>query len=98
MGYVSEWESQIDEKNYSFTHEKTKGKHVLTVNGDPTVLKASAKSVLLGFDEPFMLDGKEARLVFRGRIPDIVIDGKYLQSGKTYMRAPVWAYIFSFSV
>ena len=95
MGKVSQWESQIDGLTYAFEHEKIKGKHMLTVNGNPMEIKGGFNSGLLGFDEPFMLDGREARLVIEGKKPDIVINGVYLQSGKQHRPRPAWVIAFA---
>ncbi|MCL2547504.1 MAG: hypothetical protein FWE06_10055 [Oscillospiraceae bacterium] len=90
-----EWVSQIDGKDYSFSYEKVKGKHVLTANGVPIEVKASFWSMILGFDEGFMLDGKEARLVVESKEPDVVIDGQYVRSGKVYVKRPAWVLVFA---
>ena len=91
---ITEWESSIDGKDYKFAYQKVKGRHILEFNGEKVTLKGGAKSFFLGFDEPFNLDGKEARLVINSKKPDIVVDGVLLQSGETYVPAPVWSVVF----
>lgn len=90
-----EWENQVDGKNYAFSYQKVKGKHVLTINGTPTEIKSGFKSSMLGFDEKFMLDGKEAQLVINNKVPDIAVDGVFLKSGKKYVPSPAWVVVFS---
>jgi len=88
------WESQIDGKTYVFSYEKLWGKHILTINGTPTVLNDSFMSAILGFDEPFILGDKEARLVLGKGQADIVVDGIHLQSGNPYRKRPTWVVTF----
>ena len=95
MGKITKWESQIDGTNYTFLHEKVKGIHILTVNGVKTDIKGGFMSMMLGFDEKFMLDGREARLVIEKNKPDVIIDGVYLQSGKQYVQRPAWVTVFA---
>ena len=95
MKKTTEWESQIDGKNYSFSHEKKKGKHLLTINGTPEEIKGGFMSSALGFDEGIKIDGKEARFVFERNQPDVVVDNKYLQSGKAYVKRPAWVLAFA---
>jgi len=93
---VTEWESQIDGEVYTFSHEKRRGVHVLTINGIPTEVKIGFMGSLFGIDEAIEFDGREARFVIEGNSrPDVVIDGKYLQSGKTYVKRPAWALAFA---
>lgn len=91
-----EWESTINNKNYAFSYQRVKGKHILTINGVPNTIKVSFFSTLFGFDEKFDLDGIEARLVIERQIPDIVANGIYVKSGKAYRSRPVWATVFAF--
>jgi len=95
MKKITQWESQIDGRSYSFSHEKIKGKHVLTINGIPTEVKGSFMSSILGFDEGIVIDGKEARLVFEKNKPDVVVNNTYLQSGKVYVKRPAWVLAFA---
>ena len=95
MGKLSQWESQIDGSNYSFSYEKVKGKHILTVNGTPMEIKSSFLSMFFGFDEAFMLDGREARLVVIKNTPDIVINETCVQSGKPHRKRPAWVIVFA---
>ena len=85
-----EWESVINDKNYTFAYQRIKGKHTLTVNGNSTTIKSGFMSALFGFDEEFNLDGTAARLVIENKKPDIVVDGVYIQSGKKYVKRPAW--------
>ena len=96
MGRVTKWECQYGDKNYSFSHEKLIGKHVLKIDGVPVEIKPSFINSLyfFGFDEPFNFGDKEARLVIEGKKPDIVIEGKYLSSGKQYIATPKWFMVF----
>jgi len=95
MGKLTQWESQIDGRTYSFSHERKRGKHLLTVNGTPVEIKGSFMSAILGFDEKIMLDGKEARFVFERNKPDVAVDHVYLQSGKDYVKRPAWVLAFA---
>ena len=88
------WESIINQKNYTFSYQKIKGKHTLTVNGVSQTLKCGFMSALFGFDEEFNLDGTNARLVIEKKIPDIVVDDVYVQSGKKYIKRPKWVIVF----
>ena len=97
MGKITQWESKIDDKNYTFSHEKLGGLrdiHNLSINGFVIEIPSGYKSRMLGFDEMFMLDDREARLVVKKGKPDIVIDGVFLQSGKQYVARPWWIIIF----
>ncbi|MCL2367453.1 MAG: hypothetical protein FWC72_00510 [Oscillospiraceae bacterium] len=87
---MSRWRSQIGGKEYRFSYQKVRGSHKLTVNDVPMQVKAGWMSVLFGFDEKIVLDGKEARLVIEKQQPDIVIDNTFLQSGKAYRPRPTW--------
>ena len=53
-----QWESHIDGENYAFSYEKTKRKHILTVNGSPIEIKGGFISTVLDFDEKFVFDGR----------------------------------------
>ena len=88
------WESTIDGQIYVFVYERIKGKHTITVNGDTTVVNGSFMSIVLGFDEPFMFDGKPARLVLEKQ-PDVAYNDIYLQSGKSYIQRPTWVIVFA---
>ena len=88
------WESEIEEKTYSFSYIKEKQQHVITVNNQPINLKPSFKSSILGFDEPFSFDGINARLVVSNKQPDVAVNGTFLQSKKAYVAAPLWVLIF----
>ncbi len=92
---ITEWESQINGKDYKISYERIKGKHVVTVNGEPTTVKCGFMSAMIGFDEKFMIDGNEARLVIARNKPDIVVNGVFLQSGKEYIHRPAWAMGFA---
>ena len=95
MGKVTEWESQYGDKTYAFSYEKVKGKQVIKVNGEATELKPTFWSRVLGFDEPFSFDGKDARLVVLDKKPDVAVDGMFLQSGTPYVKTPKWVIVFS---
>jgi len=92
---ITQWESQIDGEKYEFSHQKVKGRHLLTVNGNLIEIRGSFMSTLLGFDEKFTLDSKEARLVIERNVPDVVVGGIYLQSGKKYIPRPAWVLVFA---
>ena len=92
---VVEWESSVDGKNYKFAYQKVSGGHELDVNGGKQTIKGSLRSLVLGFDEGFDLDGKPARLVLENKEPDIAVNGVYLRSGKEYARAPMWVIVFA---
>lgn len=91
-GYT--WTSTINGVNYEFSYERVKGKHILTINGVPQVLKMGFMSAILGFDEAFDLNGLQARLVITKNQPDIVVNDTYLQSGKRYSPRPKWVLAF----
>ena len=88
------WESVIDDKVYSFSYKKVKGKHIITVNQTEYIVKGSFVSAMLGFDEAFEFDGFQARLVIERGRADVVVNGAYLQSGKRYVTRPTWAVVF----
>ena len=90
MKKIKEWKSEIEGKIYDFSLEKVKRSQVLTVNGIPIKIKPRFISMILGFDEKFILDDKEARLVIERNNSDVVIDGFFLESGKKYIEPPIW--------
>ena len=92
---ITQWENQINGKNYLFSHKKSGSTHTVTYNGSQAVIKGGFMSAIIGFDEKFILDGKEARLVIEKNKPDIVVDGVYLQSGKQYIQRPAWVMVFA---
>lgn len=94
MKKIKEWKSEIEGKIYEFSLEKVKRSQVLTVNGIPIKIKPGFMSMILGFDEKFILDDKEARLVIERNKPDVVIDGFFLESGKKYIEPPIWVMAF----
>jgi len=94
MKKPTEWSSEIDGKSYAFSHQIIKGKHTLAVNGVSNTIKAGFVSSVIGFDEKFDLEGKEARLVMVKNEPDIVVDDVFLRSGKNYVQRPAWAMVF----
>jgi len=96
MGKAIEWESTISGGRYTFSYEKIKRKHTLTVNGVPHVIKVGFLSAMLGIDEKFDLNGREARFVMVRGKPDVVVDDVHLQSGKPYVKRPTWAIVFAF--
>ena len=89
------WESDINGTLYSFSYVKEKREHLITVNDQTTKLKASFKSLVLGFDEPFAIDGIKARLVITNKKPDVAINGIFLQSKKPYVMTPFWVMFFA---
>ncbi|MCL2253177.1 MAG: hypothetical protein FWC09_01910 [Lachnospiraceae bacterium] len=95
MSKLITWQSVINEQNYEFSYQKVKGKNILTVNGTPNTIKVGFLSSLLGLDEKFDFDGKEARIVMVKGQPDIVINDTYLKSGKPYIARPAWAIVFA---
>ncbi|MDR2598752.1 MAG: DUF1266 domain-containing protein [Oscillospiraceae bacterium] len=94
MYKTSQWKSRIDGFDYSFSHEKVKRKHILTVNGEPIEIKGGFLSSIIEFDEKFMFYGKEARFVFKKGVPDVAVNGVFLQSGKQYIQRPAWVMVF----
>ena len=92
---VVEWESSVDGKNYKFAYQKVSGGHELDVNGAKQKLTGSFRSVVLGFDEDFDLDGKPARLILENKEPDVVVNGVCLRSEKEHVRAPMWVLVFA---
>ena len=95
MSKITQWESQIDGRHYVFSHERKRGKHTLITNGVPMEMKGSFLSSVLGFDEGFFLDGKEARFVFEKNQPDIAVNHSFLRSGKDYIKRPAWVLVFA---
>jgi hypothetical protein len=89
-GKQTQWESEINGKQYSFTYELVKRKHMLTVNGNQIPIKPSLMSNFVSFDEGFELDGKEARFVLKGKSCDVAVDGVFLISKKEYVKRPTW--------
>ena len=89
------WQSVVDGYQFEFSHTIENRKHVLSVNGTPIEFKTSLMSSLLGFDEGFQLQGREARLVIDRNGPDVAIDGFYLRSGKKYVARPAWVLVFA---
>ena len=96
MGKITEWESEYEGKTYAFSHEKVNGSHVLKINGEVVIIKPGIKSVWLRLDEPFVFDGKEARLVMENKLPDVAVAGTFLKSGKPYeaLAMPDWLWGF----
>ncbi|MDR0512555.1 MAG: hypothetical protein LBG93_05580 [Treponema sp.] len=94
MGKITEWESDYNGKTYAFSHEKVKGSHILKINGEPTIIKNTMRSIWLGLDEPFTFEGKKARLAMYNNAPDVVVDGMFLKSGKPYVEMPGWLLVF----
>ena len=92
---VVEWESSVDGKNYKFAYQKVKGGHELDANGVKQTLNGSFRSLVLGFDEGFDLDGKPARLTLENKESDVAVDGIYLRSGKEYVMTPAWVMVFA---
>ena len=90
-----EWYSEIDGRLYDFAYDKIRGKHFVTINGQTIRVKKSFISLILGFDEKFPLDTKEARLVIQHGVADIAVDGQFLISEKTYRKRPAWVLIFA---
>ena len=92
-----EWRSLIDGKEYHFLCEKMRcGKRLIHVNNEPIVIKARLISQIFDFDEGFVFDGKEARLMGNGNKADVAVDGVFLQSDKKYVATPKWVIIFAF--
>ena len=92
---VIEWESSVDGKNYKFAYQKVSGGHELEVNGVKQKVTGSFRSLVLGFDEEFDLDGKPARLILENKEPDVTVNGVCLRSGKEYVQAPMWVVVFA---
>lgn len=91
---ITEWQTEINGNYYNISHEIIKRKHMLTINESTQEVRCGFTSAVIGFDEKFMLDGMEARLVFEKNKPDIVVNGIFLRSGKTYIQRPTWAVVF----
>ena len=81
-GKATEWSGSFEGRNYDFAF-KRRGKQIweLTVNGRVTRIVRSRCRLrsVAGFDEPFLLDGREARLAFSGGVPFVLVDGVCLQ-------------------
>ena len=61
------------------------GKLTVTVNGEAFVLPPKCLTCLFGRKERFMLSGKLAILVIKPFMKaDIVVGGKYVESGEAY--------------
>ena len=93
----SEWSSLINGKEYHFLCEKMRdGERLIHVNDERIVIKARFISRFFDFDEGFVFDGREARLMGNGNKADVAVDGVFLQSGKKYVATPKWMIIFAF--
>ncbi len=90
---LEQWVSDVNGKRYTFSHEKKGGKHIVTVNGRSIMVKRGFMSVIRGFDEPFIFDGINARVVVTN-ITDIVINGEFIRSGEKYVPRLAWGTIF----
>ena len=90
-----EWHSEIDGELMDFAYDRIKGKHFVTVNNNTIRVKKSLVSLILGFDEKFEFANKEARLVIKGGVADIAVDGKFLISEKNYRKRPTWVLLFA---
>lgn len=103
---VIKWETVVEGKHYSFEFKVmsiddeikhgVQGSFLLIVNGEGIgIWNVSGSTGFLGrLDEPFVFDGKEARLVQLGKEIDVAYKGTYLQSGKSYIETPKWVWIF----
>ena len=91
---TNKWISSIDEKTYEFNYRKAGLKHILTINDEDIIIKRKSTSIFVRLDEPFVFDGKEARLVKMGKEVDVVYNDFYLQSGEKYYATPKWVYLF----
>ena len=92
---VQEWQSEIDGKTYYFKVEYEVGQtYTVYANESAQTVKGNFTSLMFGFDEPFVVDDKELRLVsVRGGM-DIAYDGAFLISGRPYFPRPPWVWIF----
>ena len=90
----NQWQSSIDEKIYKFDYKRVGLKHRLMVNDEEIIVKRESTSLFVRLDEPFFFDGKEARLVKKGKKVDVVYNDIYLRSGERYFAIPGWAWFF----
>lgn len=102
------WESVINEKKYKFNCQfKTSFQYNLSINdSEPMSLinKGIGKifnTIISGFEESFVFDNINMRLVIPSNLwsnsiknADVVVDNKFSRTGKEYVVAPKWVYIF----
>ena len=82
-----QWNATVDGENYvvEMDLEGFLGKLTVTVNGDAFPLPPKFLTILFGRKERLMLGEKLALLVIKPFLrADIVIAGKYVESGKDY--------------
>ena len=89
------WQSVINGKTYTFSYHQKSSEHHLSVNGVTHTARQRLTHMVLDFDEPLRFDGIDARFVIENKTPDVVVDGVYLRSGKTYRPRPIWAPILA---
>jgi len=92
-GKETQWNSNIDGKDYHFRYTKKLGEHIVTINGMEHMISEGFQSQLAGLDEPISFDGKEARLVKHRKMIDVAYGDVLLQSGEKYIRFPMWGWI-----
>ncbi|MCL2403563.1 MAG: hypothetical protein FWC86_04980 [Coriobacteriia bacterium] len=92
---VQEWESLVGDRYLKFKCEHEKGlTYTLTVDGIAHTVKGGFLSMMFGFDEIFVHDGKDMRLVTAKTGVDIVYDGQLLIADKPYYPRPAWVWVF----
>ena len=69
----------------------------LIVDSEETIIKKSWKADFTGLDIPFYIEDKECHIVISGNIPDLAVDGIYVDSQTPYAPLkpmPKWGWIF----
>ena len=69
----------------------------LIVDEEETIIKKGLKEEFLGMDVPFCIEDKECHIVISGNIPDLAIDGMYVDSKVPYeplKPMPIWGWVF----
>lgn len=100
MIYNRVWDVEVDGINYNvkFAHEGA-FKENLYINGKEEYYEKGITSVITGLNISFKLGSKEVRLIKKGEILDLVVDGYFLDSGDEYIpkaKMPRWNFIFIF--
>lgn len=102
------WESIINKKKYKFNCQfKTSFQYILSINDSepmsliPKGIGKMFNTIVSGFEESFVFDNINMRLVIPSNLwgnsiknADVVVDNKFSRTGKEYVVAPKWVYIF----
>lgn len=99
MPKTQQWSINLGNIPYeiTFISNQWSGKHKLTVNGKEVDIQRKPFQAFTGIDQPITIGTKEARFVLIGNKADIAVDGKYLESEKTYVplkSVTWWAWLF----